>query len=44
MSHAKVEILSYSLVGLAIPMLTLTSNDDDSHKEVILISGRIHPG
>lgn len=39
----KCETLTYSLVGLAIPLLTFTRGDSP-HKQVILVSGRIHPG
>jgi hypothetical protein len=44
-SYAKVETLTYSLVGLAIPIVTFTNPEvEDTNKEVILISSRIHPG
>jgi murein tripeptide amidase MpaA len=39
-----VDVLTYSLVGLAIPLLTITNNSDNAFKNVILVSSRIHPG
>lgn len=43
--HARVDTLTYSLIGMAIPVITFTNFEvEDSNKEVILISARIHPG
>jgi hypothetical protein len=41
--HMATSTLTYSLVGLAIPLLTFTRGDNP-HKQVILLSCRIHPG
>ena len=40
-----IDVLTYSLIGLAIPIVTITNNASDNHfKNVILVSCRIHPG
>jgi len=42
-----VDILTYSLIGLAIPLITFTNRKSEIHnknKKVVLISCRIHPG
>jgi len=40
-----VEVLGYSLIGLAIPIVTFTNQEtDNKNKNVILVSSRIHPG
>lgn len=40
-----VDILTFSLTGLAIPILTFTNkNSKSKEKKLILISCRIHPG
>lgn len=42
-SNLVVEVLTYSLVGLAIPLLTFTRGEQ-TNKQVILVSCRVHPG
>ena len=42
-SHMIRETLTYSLVGLAVPLLTFTRGDSP-YKQVILINCRVHPG
>ena len=43
--YVEMEMLSYSLTGLAIPMVNITDKESHYHeKRVILISCRIHPG
>jgi hypothetical protein len=40
-----VGLLSYSLTGLAIPILTITNKETKAEdKKVVLVSCRIHPG
>ena len=45
--HVKVQILTHSVSGLAIPILTITKNaktsKPDPKKKFYLISARIHP-
>jgi hypothetical protein len=41
--HLTTEVLTYSLVGLAVPLLTFTRGDNPQ-KQVVLINCRIHPG
>lgn len=41
--NLSVDTLTYSLVGLAIPLLTFTRGNYH-HKQVILINCRVHPG
>jgi murein tripeptide amidase MpaA len=50
--HFKVEVLTHTITGLAIPLLTITKGAAKERKKkmavkqkkkVILISGRIHP-
>jgi hypothetical protein len=48
--NVKVDILTHSLTGLAIPLLTITKDAKDKKskltqfkKKLFLISGRIHP-
>lgn len=41
----RIDILAYSLMGLAIPLLTVTNKESNNpNKKVVLISCRIHPG
>ena len=40
----KVELLTYSLLGLALPLITVSSPEPAAHKNVILINCRVHPG
>ena len=43
--HVEVEMLNYSLTGLAIPIVNITDKESsDQDKKVILVSSRIHPG
>lgn len=37
-------MLTYSLIGLAVPIITITANSEHTSKNVILVSCRIHPG
>lgn len=40
-----MEALGYTLSGLFIPLLTIGNEDDyEINKNVVLISGRVHPG
>jgi hypothetical protein len=40
-----IDVLTYSLIGLAIPIVTITNSaSDHDFKNVILVSCRIHPG
>ena len=41
--HLNVSNLTYSLIGLAIPLLTFTRGDNPN-KSVLLINCRVHPG
>jgi hypothetical protein len=46
--YAKIETLTYSFTGLAIPMITITKDSKSSasknnKKKLFIISGRIHP-
>lgn len=46
--HLKVDILTYSLAGLAIPILTITKSAKNAaqspkKKNLYLITARIHP-
>lgn len=41
--HLKVETLTYSLVGMAVPLLTFTRGESP-HKQVVLVNARVHPG
>lgn len=44
-NYLKEEILTESLGGLEIPLLTVTDPSvDNKKKKCILLSGRIHPG
>lgn len=43
--YVRIDILAYSLMGLAIPLLTVTNKESNNpNKKVVLISCRIHPG
>lgn len=43
--QVNIDVLTYSLIGLAIPIITITNSaSDQNFKNVILVSCRIHPG
>lgn len=41
--QAKVEVLTQSIAGMAIPLITFEKPSDEP-KNIVLISGRVHPG
>lgn len=43
--YVEVDLLGYSLTGLAIPLVTITNKEAKNEgKKVVLLSSRIHPG
>lgn len=43
--YVEVDLLGYSLSGLAMPMITITNKETKLEgKKVVLISCRVHPG
>ena len=39
-----METLTFSLLGLALPLLTVSNPEPVAHKNVILLNCRVHPG